>query len=463
MLTEQQLAIVHHDYVPGKRVIVRALAGTGKTTTLEALLRHWDETYPTKRVLYLAYNRQVVDYARTRLPLASNITIATFDSLAYRFLTKMGYTIQIPGVRTAMVNSMKLPKGHTNLGYLIVDTLEKFCNSQDTTITHKHLPEGHKPSKRTPVSKILSGAMRLWTSCQKPGEMPISFTVAEKIYAAQKPTLAYDLIAVDEAQDLNPNMLTVTESQTHAAILYVGDPHQQLYEFKGAVNTFEILIPFRTLDLTASFRFGPSIAAVAQAILDQHGTEQTIVGARPDGHPGYVLKGTQVPHDRHCFIGRTNYAILEKTASIVRDPNTPDTTRIHILGNRKHLDDLVSEFGLYLNHPETYVRTKGSLYDKIMATEDESLERHYAIRFMVAKYQEETAQIINGMKRHMTDNPALATCTLTTVHQAKGKEFDRVVLLDDFRPEDTNMLYVAVTRAQSSLHLDPLVFDIADT
>ena len=45
-------------------------------------------------------------------------------------------------------------------------------------------------------------------------------------------------------------------------VIYVGDAHQQIYEWRGAVNAMKRLPLPQTL-LTQSFRFGDQIADVA--------------------------------------------------------------------------------------------------------------------------------------------------------------------------------------------------------
>ena len=69
----------------------------------------------------------------------------------------------------------------------------------------------------------------------------------------------------DEAQDADPIMLNVLNNQS-AQVIYVGDRHQQIYAFRGAVNAMQSLeIP--ETRLSQSFRFGQDIADLANTIL----------------------------------------------------------------------------------------------------------------------------------------------------------------------------------------------------
>ena len=54
-----------------------------------------------------------------------------------------------------------------------------------------------------------------------------------KLWALGRPKLAADFVLLDEAQDSNPVMLDVLSRQA-AQVVYVGDRHQQIYQWRGA-------------------------------------------------------------------------------------------------------------------------------------------------------------------------------------------------------------------------------------
>ena len=60
-----------------------------------------------------------------------------------------------------------------------------------------------------------------------------------KKFQLARPCLAdwfqYDVLLLDEAQDMNPAMLDVCLHQDRPKVV-VGDPNQQIYSFRGAVN-----------------------------------------------------------------------------------------------------------------------------------------------------------------------------------------------------------------------------------
>ena len=58
-----------------------------------------------------------------------------------------------------------------------------------------------------------------------------------------------DCILLDEGQDLSGAMLDVFLHQQCARII-VGDPHQQIYQFRGAINAMDSVNPTHTFYLT---------------------------------------------------------------------------------------------------------------------------------------------------------------------------------------------------------------------
>ncbi|EPH5483665.1 ATP-binding domain-containing protein, partial [Escherichia coli] len=78
------------------------------------------------------------------------------------------------------------------------------------------------------------------------------------------------------------------------------------------------------------------------------------------------------------------------------------------------------------------------------------------------------------LREHTVTNEREADITVSTAHRSKGLEWVRVVLGDDFqdiadplmseqeRRDETNLLYVAVTRARRTLVLNELMQQLAE-
>ena len=65
-------------------------------------------------------------------------------------------------------------------------------------------------------------------------------------------------------QDMTPASIDIVRRQLSPKIL-VGDPNQQIYEFRGAVNAMSLIRGSSIHYLTQSFRFGPQVLILFQS------------------------------------------------------------------------------------------------------------------------------------------------------------------------------------------------------
>jgi superfamily I DNA/RNA helicase len=108
-------------------------------------------------------------------------------------------------------------------------------------------------------------------------EVPLGHDGYLKQWSVELPVLDYDYILLDEAQDTNPVVLAVLTEQK-SQLVYVGDKHQQIYEWRGAINAMAKISTDHEAALTQSFRFGPNIANAANDILAKLGEERQLEG-----------------------------------------------------------------------------------------------------------------------------------------------------------------------------------------
>src|SRR6516162_3822915 len=107
--TEEQQAIIERVSATNGNLLITALAGTGKTTTLQMMQEYLDES-PR---LYLAFAKRNVEDAEGKFP--SDTEIMTFNACGHRILAKM------IGKRKLEVDKLKSNK----LLRLIIDEANK--------------------------------------------------------------------------------------------------------------------------------------------------------------------------------------------------------------------------------------------------------------------------------------------------------------------------------------------------
>ena len=101
----------------------------------------------------------------------------------------------------------------------------------------------------------MRGANHVWSRMCDPNDvLPLGHDGYLKLWALSKPRIAADFILLDEAQDTNPVVLGVLQSQ-QAQLVYVGDRYQQIYEWRGAVNAMEQIETDVTSSLTLQLHF----------------------------------------------------------------------------------------------------------------------------------------------------------------------------------------------------------------
>lgn len=489
-LTHEQQLILSHKMEPLQVVKIMAFAGTGKTSTLVKYAEKWSQS----RFLYVTFNKSIAKQAELVFP--SNVICKTFHSMAYGHVGRkyqLKKKLNLFKLTPFMVNSVLAEgKGGFIRAKLVCKTLENFFASADEELTIDHVPIWCKNSQGQRVmveqSEKLNGvleASRLWDNMRKLGECKeeayqMTHDGYLKLWQLSKPLLAsFDAIFVDEAQDCTPAIMNIVLSQPCGKI-FVGDPHQQIYTFRGAVNALFTVPHTHVFYLTQSFRFGVEIAYVGATILDvcKRVRKKTLVGGNHQSSIRGDAKG-QV-----ALLSRTNANVFDEAVRVT-DGEIP--ARIHLIGGIKSFGlDRIIDIWILLQPEEERRKQNLIIKDKfirrwvhkegfsgfkryVTAAEDKELEAKIAV---VEKYNIRIPELVERIEKCHIEDLDFAEYILGTVHKAKGLEFDTVHVLDDFvkvpcarhnlaqlphfrvesfSEDEWNLLYVAVTRAKRRL------------
>ncbi|XP_047596925.1 F-box DNA helicase 1 isoform X2 [Lutra lutra] len=489
-LTHEQQLILSHKMEPLQVVKIMAFAGTGKTSTLVKYAEKWSQS----RFLYVTFNKSIAKQAELVFP--GNVICKTFHSMAYGHVGRkyqLKKKLNLFKLTPFMVNSVLAEgKGGFIRAKLVCKTLENFFASADEELTIDHVPIWCKNSRGQRVmveqSEKLNGvleASRLWDNMRKLGECKeeayqMTHDGYLKLWQLSKPLLAsFDAIFVDEAQDCTPAIMNIVLSQPCGKI-FVGDPHQQIYTFRGAVNALFTVPHTHVFYLTQSFRFGVEIAYVGATILDvcKRVRRKTLVGGNHQSGIRGDAKG-QV-----ALLSRTNANVFDEAVRVT-EGEVP--ARIHLIGGIKSFGlDRIIDIWILLQPEEERKKQNLVIKDRfirrwvhkegfsgfkryVTAAEDKELEAKIAV---VEKYNTRIPDLVRRIERCHIEDLDFAEYILGTVHKAKGLEFDTVHVLDDFvkvpcarhnlsqlphfrvesfSEDEWNLLYVAVTRAKKRL------------
>ncbi len=283
----------------GENVTVKALAGTGKTSTLAMIA----ESMMKSSVAYVAYNADIAAEAKGRFP--ANTDARTAHSFAYQAIVKPNNAFgrvknwntpaweaaKVIGVRSSKTyivtddenNQTQRTLKASTLAWITAQTVAKFCRSADTEIAAHHVPRQDgfdKLSHSKLAADILPFAQTYWTLASSFSDKGLIMThdIYLKLFHLSNPKIKADVILFDEAQDANPVIAAIIKLQTHAQVIAVGDENQAIYGFTGAINALDSFEAKHVLPLTKSFRFGPAIAAAANKFLDLLGTDLRVEG-----------------------------------------------------------------------------------------------------------------------------------------------------------------------------------------
>lgn len=452
-LKQQQ---VSDGLVRGDSLLVNALAGTGKTTTLV-----YAAGQTKRRGLYLAFNRVIAEEARRRF--GAHIECMTVHALARRSLpdamrAKLAKDFIVPAgqIEDHLVRHCSIRRQEaTRYRRAVVQSLAGFFRSPAEQPTIETIPYGCRIDLEYLEPVVLDRALRsCWGSMADPrGELPLSHGAYVKWFYSNGKVVGFDFILVDEAQDLGPVTIGIAKNAA-LQTLWVGDRYQSIYEWNGAENALSTIEGLEEVYLSKSFRIGEERAELVSALLADLGEYRgiqgnpkvrTIVGR---GHqPVRIVRNnlTLLTKFLHLAEYKKVFVLsgIDKITKLVRDVDClqrGQRVRTGPLSEFESWEGVQDRAGQRFGHPYTeFVRVI------------EALGTRKALKLLDAS----------------ATSACEATITLSTVHGAKGCEFDAVSIYDDFRgkkqrsgmmacmpPPVTRLLYVAVTRAKETLFME---------
>ena len=479
--TPQQQAILDA-FLAGLGIAVQALAGTGKTTTLVLLARALMERSPQARIVYTAFNASIVKDAK-RGRFGRNVTASTMHSLARQALLQTGYAgkiehadqgarwpeqwaevLGIPEGAAAGTRDGAAPADAAEIARLVIATVRKFRESADGEPGRQHLPYLAGPAGSPLSETVLSYARQAWADISDTGNaralaagraLRVEHDDYLKVWALSQPVINAEVIFFDEAQDVNDVMRAVVLAQP-AQTVVVGDSHQSIYGFRGAIDALKDWPADIVLPLTQSWRFGPAAAEFGNLFLRSLGSKLLL-----EGNPARETRLGSAP-EPDAILCRTNAtAVAEVFAGLESGKRTA------LAGGGDAIKEIAKaardlQAGRGTKHPDlSRFADWGEVKDYARNDEDGK-----SLQVFVRLVDQHGPGGLIAMIDQLTpegDNPQL---TISTAHKAKGLEWDIVRVAGDFRgpatdpetgevtwpvPEERRLAYVAATRARKLL------------
>lgn len=471
MLTaEQQMVVDTVCSTSDNRIIaVNSIAGSGKTSTGEAVIR----AYKPKSGFYTAFNKAIVEDSKRRF--GNLIDAKTIHALAYKYVKP-----------TKSIEDLNYLTIKENISYedkaIVIDALDDFFRSSSVDV--------YEYATTKTNNEKLQELIANYASMMLEGKIPPTFNYMLKclhiMLAHKEIEIDYDLLILDECQDTTAVTLEIFKLINAKRKVMFGDKYQNIYSFMNTVNAFEELDDLNLLRLTKSFRCNPYIADLVDVYGKKYLEEDFVYVGNDDVEPEDTFKV--------AYITRTNAMLIERMHNLLSEGQTFTLTRnvneifalpmalLNAASGKPVFDKRYKYLEKEYKNFNQVRRDYSSFYEYIsMVTEDALLENVTKTLMSFSNKRINIYELKAKVQEIKKPNPNII---LTTAHAFKGLEMDSVYIEDDLnnsvnrtlqrmrdlipivsastmldtkkflskeQKEDLNTYYVALSRARTAI------------
>jgi len=450
---------------------VNAVAGSGKTTTACMAT----EFVSGGSALFVAFNKSIANELQRRI--GREVECKTLHSVGFRTLIRArnnsyevdgsgsknrGILMEIAGNRDT-TDVLKLVSLAKNYGVGIVSRCDEenfaaVADSFDLDVCERSIGLAKQVFEKSLVyaeSGVIDFDDMLY--------LPLKL----KLNPPQ-----YDWVFVDEAQDVNSVQLALLLKLLRGRMVAIGDPRQAIYGFRGAgvdaFDTIQTSTKAELLPLSICYRCAKSIVLRAQ----EEVPEIEYAEGAPEGEVVEVEGGwVPVLDGNSAILCRTNAPLVRLALAFLAAGIPCNMVGRDIGTSLASLTKKIagSELEVWRKNLHKYFLEKSLAWQrsgKISAIE--SLRDKITCLDAILDYNTKIStkeSLLEFLAQLFTQKQGAVV--LSTVHRAKGLEWDRVYLLDAnqllppfwtpklpswAQQQERNLVYVAVTRARKELY-----------
>lgn len=274
----------------------------------------------------------------------------------------------------------------------------------------------------------------------------LSHLIEESDEAAAMVRKSVGWLTVDEYQDVSPLQHKLMQAWLGANtnVCVVGDPAQTIYSFAGATSYYLLDFDKEFKGVTADVRLDHDYRSTPQIV----GYANKVLGGSPVASDYLPLVSTQ---EDGAAVSRRVYGTDEQEAGEVAR------------SIRKLLDEGVAA-------SQIAVLSRINSQTKLVCAACDHLTIPYMVRRVVGQGMDETSfskAVRVGVETGQIESLNAATITISTIHAAKGLEWDHVFVIgvsEGLLPfgspadeaqleEERRLLYVAITRGRTNVAL----------
>ena len=463
--TEEQTAIILAAQTSTENLLIDALAGAAKTSTLVMIA----EALPDTEILCLAFNKKIAEEMTRRLP--SNCKAMTLNSLGHRVwaeATGLRLTLKTDKTYTILKSLIDaLPPEEKKSAYASFAELLRLI---DFGKQCGFIPTGHyeKAKQLMNSEDFFSHIENRLTKLEE--ELITSATV-ESIKQAfagvidfsdqiLMPTVfhgafpRYPLVLIDEAQDLSALNHATLKKLVKKRLIAVGDPCQAIYGFRGAHADSMVMLAkeFSMTQLNLSISFRCPKAIVKHSHWRAPRMEFPAWAKEGEIHHWTSWYAKDLPESA-TILCRNNAPLFACAIKLLKNGRSAELSGNDV---SKALAKIMSKFGDN-KLLASVVLEKIDQWEQAQKTKTRkhghgSISDRAECMRLFANQGENLGDALAYMEYLNRQHSPLK---LLSIHKSKGLEFPDVFILDQHlisnEDQNPNLRYVAITRAQNSL------------
>lgn len=485
--------LIYNEAVNGiNNMIIQACSGAGKTSTIVNLINHINND---KKLLFIAFNKDIVNELKKRIGNVSNIDIMTYHSLGYSILrNKLDVNLnsineyKYRSYVNQYINNSELINIKKYSKVKIATYINNICN----LIDYSRYNLCQSPNEILNISKkydisVLDDECNVVSNILKWGYentsvidytdmiwLPNELNIYPKFYL-------YDWILIDEAQDTSiaQQKLFLKCLKRGGRFIAVGDTYQSINQWCGAsedaIDELSQQPHTKTFYLPITYRCPKKIVKLAQKYSSNIKYDERAI----DGEINFNVNVFS-PKNGDMVLCRTTAPLIKLYMMYLR-MNKKSFIRGKDIA--KNLITLVEETKQNkLNSDLTCDGVFARLYEKLFLLRNRIIqENNISLKDATLSYNVmnlyDSIAALNTLSENLNDAKDLITkindifidsdgkgVCLSTIHKAKGLEADNVfILCKSLMPSilakkkweiatENNLIYVAITRAKKTLN-----------
>lgn len=475
--SEQQKAIFAHFAGGTGNLVVRARAGTGKTTTIVEAVGHAPKT---EKILLAAFNKRIAVELQGRIT-TPNVVAKTLHALGFAFIRRQWSNVTVDATvdhdRAVTAAGKNAPDAMVALVKKLAALLKNCApfskdaeTALDLALTFDCIPDEEWEEEGWDAMRIVEAAFKARdAAATRDDRGRISFD--DMIFVPLVNNFArpwFTMVVVDEAQDMNYAQLLLAQRacKRTGRIVVVGDDCQAIYGFRGAdadgIDRLKSELSATEKGLTITYRCGKNIVEVAKKFVPDFTAADTNAAGTVDRCTTDKLYEAAKPGD--FILSRKNAPLMGICLAFLRK-GIP--ARIEGRDVASGLKAIVKKFKAR-SVPEFIARVDGWKNKQIARTakldidasaaKAEQIEDQAATLTALAEGCASVDEIflrLDTMFGDTENGSSRNQIVCSSVHKAKGLEADRVFVIaatvNTKTREEKNIYYVAVTRAKAHL------------